>query len=101
MHGTRGHLLQVLYGDVAGAMETWELLRALAVRNHGLIPEIYNRDLSARDLHYYLRCVRRLFADLTATGLSHPWQLVYGRDLLRSTAKEFKRRALLVNKQES
>jgi hypothetical protein len=47
--------VQVLYGDVAGAMETWELLRALAQRHHGLIPEVYSRDLSARDLHYFLR----------------------------------------------
>jgi hypothetical protein len=36
-------------------METWEVLRALAERHHGLIPEVYSRDLSARDLHYFLR----------------------------------------------
>lgn len=31
---------QVLYGDVEGALESWELLYQIARRNHGFIPEV-------------------------------------------------------------
>lgn len=38
-----------------GAQEAYAVLLALADNNDGLVPEMYGRDLRARDGHYYLR----------------------------------------------
>eukprot|EP00123_Amoebidium_parasiticum_P015995 comp23235_c0_seq2/m.37917 comp23235_c0_seq2/g.37917 ORF comp23235_c0_seq2/g.37917 comp23235_c0_seq2/m.37917 type:complete len:562 (-) comp23235_c0_seq2:65-1750(-) len=76
--------LQVLVGDLPSAVEMHQALLRLSRLHGGLVPETYGKDLTGRDLHYYLRPEFIESTYMLYQATKSPIYLKAGRDVVRA-----------------